>query len=159
MWIASLLLMGVLQTQHHQCWIDSVACFDCFWCKKITSKPVGFMQSCSRWLPLAWVAEFHAVLHLASHTCCLHIVHMWMSSTCRCRLHMHIVCMHMLSTCHPHLHIIRTHTCHPHIICSTPHGQHGPKLSFYSDRIWLLNRFVTRMLSCFISGSYKWFVR
>ena len=38
-----------------------------------------------------------------------------------------------------HLHIICSCTCHPHIICSTPQGQCGPKLSFYSDRIQLLN--------------------
>ena len=53
----------------------------------------------------------------------------------------------------PHLHIVRMRTCHLHIICSTPHGQHGPKLSFYSDRIWLLNGICHK--SCFISGSYK----
>ena len=58
-------------------------------------------------------------------------------STCTCCLH--IVCMRTSSACHLHLHIVHTCTCHPHIICSTPHGQHGPKLSFYSDRIWLLN--------------------
>ena len=49
-----------------------------------------------------------------------------------CRLHLHVVCMSSG-------HVIHTHTCHPHIICSIPHGQHGPKLSFYFDRIWLLN--------------------
>ena len=29
--------------------------------------------------------------------------------------------------------------CHPHVVCSIPHGHRGPKLSFYSDRNWLLN--------------------
>ena len=112
-----------------------------FCTKELTSKPVGFMQSCSRWLPLAWVAEFHAVLHLASHARHPHmdVIRTQMSSTCRCCLHIHTVCMRMSSACCLHLHVIRTHTCHLHIICSTPHGQHGPKLSFYSDRIWLLN--------------------
>ena len=67
-----------------------------------------------------------------------------MQSCSRRRPHMHIVrtChphVHVIRTCRPHLHIVHTHTCHPHIICSTPHGQHRPKLSFYSDRIWLLN--------------------
>ena len=38
-----------------------------------------------------------------------------------------------------HLHVVRRHVCHPHLICSTPHGLHRLKLSFYSDRIWLLN--------------------
>ena len=71
----------------------------------LTSKPVGFMQSCSIRRPHVHVVRTHT-------------------------LSAHVVC-----TCRPHLHIIRTCTCHPHIICSTPHGQHGPKLSFYSDRI------------------------
>ena len=64
-----------------------------------------------------------------------------------CRLNAHVVCtsfapachLYVIRTCHPHLHVICTCTCHPHIICSTPHGHHGPKLSFYSDRNWLLN--------------------
>ena len=57
--------------------------------------------------------------------------------------------MHKSSACARHLHIVHTYTssahivcmciCHPHIICSTPHGQRGPKLSFYFDRNWLLN--------------------
>ena len=38
---------------------------------------------------------------------------------------------------------MRTHHLHTHVVCtssvSTPHGQRGPKLSFYSDRNWLLN--------------------
>ena len=53
----------------------------------------------------------------------------------------------MSSTCHPHIirrhvhhpHIVCRHICHSHVICSTPHGQHGPELSFYCDRNWLLN--------------------
>ena len=62
--------------------------------------------------------------------CDMHIVRMHMSSAC---------CLHLDVICMSSGHVIRTHTCHPHIICSTPHGQHGPKLSFYFDRIWLLN--------------------
>ena len=49
----------------------------------------------------------------------------------------HVVCMLMSSACHLHLQVICMSS--GHVICSTPHGQHGPKLSFYSDRIWLLN--------------------
>ena len=63
------------------------------------------------------------------------------------RPHMHVVLMRMSSACCPHMHVIcmsSAHvvcmcTCHLHIICSTPHGQRGPKLSFYFDRNWLLN--------------------
>ena len=39
--------------------------------------------------------------------------------------------------CHPH--VVSRCVHHPHVICSTPHGQRRPKLSFYSDRNWLLN--------------------
>ena len=114
-----------------------------------TRKPVGFMQSCcpmqttcmllddvwttSRLGPrqiLAWVAQFYAVLHPASCACHPHVVH-----TC----HPHVSSAHIICTCHLHMHIIHMHTCHLHIICSTPDGQHGPKLYFYSDRNWLLN--------------------
>ena len=35
--------------------------------------------------------------------------------------------------------VIRTSsTCRLHVVCSTPHGQRRPKLSFYYDRNWLL---------------------
>ena len=69
----------------------------------------------------------------------VHVIHIFSE-------HMHIMCtlsavvldIFLPHSC-PHLHIICMCTCHPHIICSTPHGQRGPKLSFYSDRIWLLN--------------------
>ena len=53
-----------------------------------------------------------------------------------------------MSSAH-HLHVIRRWVCHPHVICrwvrhphviySTTHDHRGPKLSFYSDRNWLLN--------------------
>ena len=134
-----------------------------------TSKPVGFMQSCcalwifSRWLPLVWftrpsvlivklIAETQANICLSCPISCSttpgdmrmssvhrpHIVHMLSahhlhahtSSTC----HLHT---HTSSTCHPHTHT--SSTCHLHIICSTPHGHCGTKLSFYCDRNWLLN--------------------
>ena len=73
-------------------------------------------------------------------------VHVFHTSSTH-RPHAHVVCTlsapaccpHVIWTHHLHLHVIRTCTCHPHIICSTPCGQHGPKLFFYSDRIWLLN--------------------
>ena len=39
----------------------------------------------------------------------------------------------MSSTHHLQAHMSSTH------ICRTPQGQHGPKLSFYCDRNWLLN--------------------
>ena len=75
----------------------------------------------------------------------------WMLSA-----HVHIICLssltllvyliiHNLVSTHTHIictlsaHTHTSSTCHLHIICSTPHGHHGPKLSFYSDRIWLLN--------------------
>ena len=52
----------------------------------------------------------------------------------------------MSSGCHPHVvrrwvchpHVVRRWVHHPHVVCST-HGHRGPKLSFYSDRNWLLN--------------------
>ena len=90
----------------------------------LTSKPVGFMQSCSRWLPSSCLS--------CRISCSTTPIIMCTSSA-------HAHCPHVIRTCHPHLHIVHIHKCHPHIICSTPHGQRGPKLSFYSDRIWLLN--------------------
>ena len=84
---------------------------------------------------LAWVAQFHGVLHLVSsachlhiirrHTCCLHVIHMSSAHTC----HPHAICMS--STHFPelpnfmqyyawcHLHIICRHTCHLHVICTS----------------------------------------
>ena len=53
---------------------------------------------------------------------------------CHLECHPHVICRHI-----HHLHIVCRHICHLHIICRTPHGQHGPKLSFYCDRNWLLN--------------------
>ena len=47
--------------------------------------------------------------------------------------------MHVIRTSSVHAHTSSAHACCPHVICSTPHGQRGPKLSFYSDRNWLLN--------------------
>ena len=75
---------------------------------------------------------------------------MCMSSACHLhvirthRLHVHIV-----HTCHLHTHIIHMRTCHPHVICSTPDGQCGPKLSFYSDRNWLLNKICHKNVELF----------
>ena len=68
-----------------------------------------------------------------------HAIHPHVLRTCHPHLHIVRTCTLSAPVCHPHLHVIHMHTCHPRIICSTPHGQHGPKLSFYSDRIWLLN--------------------
>ena len=48
-----------------------------------------------------------------------------------------VTCTLSPCTCRPHLQAICMSS--GHIICSIPHGQHGPKLSFYSDRNWLLN--------------------
>ena len=70
---------------------------------EITSKPVGFMQSCSRWLPLAWVTQFHAVLHLASCACRPRVV--CMLSTC----HLRVIC-----TC---AYVVHTRTHHLHVVC------------------------------------------
>ena len=115
-----------------------------------TSKPVGFMQSCSRWLPLAWVAEFHAVLHLVSCACHPHadVVYMRMLSAHTCHLHVHIICMS--ST---HAHVIRTSSAALLMV--------SVDLNYLStltgSGYWM--EFVTTMLSYFISGSYKWFVR
>ena len=126
-----------------------------------TRKPVGFMQSCcpcGRCVDdiqtgtqantcLSWpilCSTTPSIMRMLS-TCCLHMSSAHVIHTCRphmssahvihaCRLRVHIIRTH-----HLHAHIIHMHTCHPHIICSTPHGQRGPKLSFYSDRSWLLN--------------------
>ena len=141
-----------------------------FYMASITRKPVGFMQSCcpvrttctllddvrttSRPGPrqiLAWVAQFYAVLHPASHACRLHII-------CTCHLHVHVIC-----TCHLHVHIIHMHTCHPHVIrmSSAALLMVSVDLNYLSTLTgtgyWM--EFVARMLSYFISGSYKWFVR
>ena len=61
---------------------------------------------------LAWVAQFHGVLHLVSSACYLQT---HMSST----HHPHVICT--LSACH--LHVICTHmssACHPHVIRTLP---------------------------------------
>ena len=72
--------------------------------------------------------RLHWRFQLADDICCPHVTRT--SSAC----HPHVVCRHV-----HHLHIVCRYICHPHIICRTPHGQHGPELSFYSDRNWLLN--------------------
>ena len=78
------------------------------------------------------------------HMSSAHVICMRTSSAHRCHPHKDII-----RTCHPHMHIIHTHTCHPHIICSTPHGQCGPKLSFYSNRNWLLNAICCKNVELF----------
>ena len=79
----------------------------------LTSQPVGCMQSCSRWLLLARVAQFHAVLHPASYACHLHVVRI-------CRLHADVICMQTSSACrrHPHADVIHKQTlsAHAHVI-------------------------------------------
>ena len=44
-----------------------------------------------------------------------------------------------LQACTSSAHCLQAHMSSMHIICRTPHGQHGPELSFYCDRNWLLN--------------------
>ena len=73
--------------------------------------------------------------------CHPHIIH---RHVCHLECHLHIICRHV---CHPH--IICRHIYHPHIICRTTHGQRGPKLSFYSDRIWLLNGICNKNVELF----------
>ena len=106
------------------------------------------MQSCSRWqLPssclscLISCSTTPGVMCMSSgmssaggYIVCMRMTYVIQNIVCRWVCHLHIVCR-----CVCHLHIICWHICHLHIICSTPHGHHGPKLSFYSDRIWLLN--------------------
>ena len=59
----------------------------------------------------------------------------------------------MSSLCHPHTYTSSTH--HLPVVHTTPHGQHGPELSFTVTGICYLMEFVARMLNCFISGSCK----
>ena len=104
----------------------------------------GFMQS---WMPSSCLSCRISCSTTPGMTC---------TSSTHCP-HAHVICMlsapachlHVIWTCHLHLHVIHTCTCHPHIICSTPHGQHGPKLSFYSDRIWLLNEICHKNVELF----------
>ena len=70
------------------------------------------MQSCSRWLPLAWIAQFHAVLHPAS---------------CACHPHMHVICIssaHVVCTCMSSTH---AHVCNEVNLC---HFRMGLGLAF-----------------------------
>ena len=105
--------------------------------KELTSKPVGFMQSCcalfvlifSRWLPLVWFTRPSVVI--------VKLIVKTQANNC---LSCPISCSTTPSdmhTCHLHAHM--SSACHLHIICSTPHGHCGTKLSFYCDRNWLLN--------------------
>ena len=116
--------------------------------KVLTSKPAGLMQSCSRWRLLVWFTRPLVVTsqinsqdpgkylpelpNFMQYYTRHHVHVICTSSACAHRLHAHVICM--LSA-----HIVCIRTCHLHIICSTPHGQRGPKLSFYFDRNWLLN--------------------
>ena len=59
----------------------------------------------------------------------------------------------MSSACCPHMHRPSAY-CLP-VIRTTPHGQHGPELSFTVTGICYLMEFVARMLNCSISGSCK----
>ena len=61
------------------------------------------------------------------------------------------------SACNPHMHTSSAH-CLP-VVRTTPHGQHGPELSFTVTGICYWMEFVARMLNCFISGLCKWFAR
>ena len=101
---------------------------------------------------LAWVAQFHGVLHLVSsahhphihrHTCCLHVIHTSSAHTC----HPHVICTLpwvaqfpavlclVSSACHLQTHM--SSACHLHIICRYIHhlhSPHGPQLYFLCQR-------------------------
>ena len=109
------------------------------------------MQSCPRWLPCLSCPISCSIT--PSVTCMSSVDDTRMRLCWRFRLaddicqlehHPHIVhrrvcCLHNIRRHVCHLHVICRHICHLHIICRIPHGQHGPELSFYSDRNWLLN--------------------
>ena len=128
----------------------------------LTSKPsFSFMQSCSRWLrfllpELPNFMQYYTRRHV-------HIVHTRTSSTPSA--HVIRTCTSSASAHHLHLHVI--HICmssaHAHVI----HTSSAALLMVSMDLNYLSTltgsgywmEFVARMLSCFISGSYKWFVR
>ena len=64
----------------------------------------------------------------------------WTSSACRPQAG-------MSSACHLHTHMSSTHRLP--VVCTTPHGQRGPELSFTVTGICYLMEFVARMLNCF----------
>ena len=143
--------------------------------KEITRKLVGFMQSCCHmWMTcmlpddvqttsrlgprqiLAWVAQFYVVLHPVSGACCLHVIRTH---------HPHTSSAHVVRMCTSYTHIIRmctSSTC-THVICTSSAVllMVSVDLNYLSTLTgtgyWM--EFVARMLSCFISGSYKWLVR
>ena len=95
---------------------------------------------------LAWVAQFHAVLHLVSSACHLHIIHT--SSAQHLQTHMssthhphivstssthrlHVVCTHMSSACHPHTSLSCPISCSttPGVICTSSADTHVIRMS------------------------------
>ena len=128
--------------------------------KVITRKPVGFMQSCcpvrtmcgrhpdrdpGKYLPelpnfMQYYTQHHAhVIRMSS----AHVV-------CMCTSSAHVICMCTSSTW---AHVIRMSSAALLMV--------SVDLNYLStltgSGYWM--EFVARMLSCFISGSYKWFVR
>ena len=115
------------------------------------------MQSCLRWLPLVSClscpiscSTTPGAMRMLS-ALRLHIIHMCMSSA-HCP-HAHIVCMSSVPECRLHTHVICTSSAELLMV--------SVDLNYLStltgSGYWM--EFVTAMLSCFISGSYKWFVR
>ena len=124
-----------------------------------TSKPLfGFMQSCSRWLRVLLPELPNSMQYYTWR-------HMHVVRTCHPHLHIVRTCTLSTPACHPHLHVV--HTCmlsaHAHVIRTSSAAllMVSMDLNYLStltgSGYWM--EFVARMLSCFISGSYKWFVR
>ena len=133
--------------------------------KRLTSKPVGFMQNCCTILFCRKNAQIIIIIIISrskmASSCLIYQtfgftsqINSWdpgkylpeLPNFMQYYTQHH---MHVMRTSSVHAHMSSAHACCPNIICSTPHGQHGPKLSFYSDRNWLLNRICCKNVELF----------
>ena len=118
---------------------------------------------------LAWVAQFYAVLHPVSCACHAHVIH----THC-----LYMLSAHVIRTCHSHTssaHVIHMCTSSAYAICMCPSSTCTHVICTSSVALLMVSmdlnylstlkgtgywmEFVTRMLSSFISGSCKWFMR